>query len=289
MSKNYLFIDDSGSKQWETPYSPDFVDNPPPRNEQNRNFWQNNYFVLAGVHINSDLLSKLNPDINDAKERYFGTKHVEIRSSNLRNPQKQKKHYLDKYGITREQLQDFIEKHWYKILEDNKENIQLQAFVLDKRYYLHPRKNRSCIELVAQCLFDRVELHPSRECEIVFDQMDAEIQSTQHEQGKIVRIANKEVDLSSYRDGAYSHTSVAFEKSDRSNLLQLADTVAYNVLRQFVDYGDSWEESGTPLEMYSHFAKIADNFYHSPHTKQVKGFGIIKLPDPDDVKWKKQK
>jgi hypothetical protein len=95
------------------------------------------------------------------------------------------------------------------------------------------------LELTSQVLFDRVELHPSRKCSIVFDQMDAQIKSITHQQGKIIRIANREVDLRSFRQ-KYSHTEVRFERSSNSNFLQLADTAAYNVLRQFIEHGDAW-------------------------------------------------
>ena len=91
MSNNFLFIDDSGSKDWETPYSDDFKKSPPIRNEANLNFWRRNYFVLAGLHISANDLKKLNPEINKAKIKCFGTKHVEIKSDWLRNPDQRKK------------------------------------------------------------------------------------------------------------------------------------------------------------------------------------------------------
>lgn len=51
--RNFLFIDDSGSKDWDTPYSFEFTYKPPTRTEQNINFWEKNYFVLAGLQIKS--------------------------------------------------------------------------------------------------------------------------------------------------------------------------------------------------------------------------------------------
>ena len=286
MPTNYLFIDDSGSKQWVTPYAGQFVDSPPARTNQNRVFWQDNYFVLAGLHISQELMAVLNPRLDEAKNSFFGTKHVEIRSVNLRNPEKQKKYYTDKFNITTEQLTDFIDNHWYKVFEDYKDDIQLQAFILDKRYYKNARPTTSCLEITSLCLFDRVELHPQKDCVIVFDQMDADIRSTNHDQGRMLKIANKEVNLGSFRNGAYSHTSISFEQSSNSNFLQLADTVAYNVYRQFVDNGDSWETAeNTSLKMYPYFERMSDNFFCHPDSKQVKGFGLVKLPDPKGKKW----
>ena len=283
---SFLFIDDSGSKQWDTPYSRDFIDAPPARTVQNRKFWQDNYFVLAGLHIDNDLIAEINPIINAKKVSTFGTKHVEIRSVNLRNPEKRTKHFIDKFGITEEALREFIEDFWYKIFDDYKDRIQIQAVVIDKRYYKNNRFERKPLELATQVLFDRIELHTNRQCIIIFDQMDHQVKTTKRDQGQILQISNRTIDLGSFRE-KYSHTHVGFEESKNSNFLQLADTAAYNVLRQFVDYGDQWEDAKGTLPMYPYFEKISDNFYCDPSTRRVKGFGIIKVPDPNGKKWSK--
>jgi hypothetical protein len=90
--------------------------------------------------------------------------------------------------------------------------------------------------------------------------MDADIRSQKHKQGEILSISKKELDLGSWHE-KYSHAEIRFEKSHHSNFLQLADTVAYNVFRQFVDHGDSWETIGEgELKKYTFFSKIAKNF-----------------------------
>lgn len=283
---SFFFIDDSGSKQWDTPYSRDFVDAPPARTSQNRSFWQDNYFVLAGIYIDLDLVAKLNPMINAKKIEVFGTKHVEIRSVNLRNPSKRQKHYLEPFGVSEESLKGFIEDFWYGLFENNVGGIQVQAIILDKRYYKNPRVERMPLEIASQVLFDRIEAHPNKGCCIVFDQMDHQVRTKKRDQGQILHIADKTIDLGSFHQ-KYSHTSVGFEESKNSNFLQLADTAAYNVLRQFVDNGDKWDESGKGnLPMYPYFERISDNLYYNPSTKQVPGYGIIKLPEVGKVKWK---
>jgi len=282
MSKNFLFIDDSGSKDWETPYSREFINSPPVRNEQNLNFWRRNYFVLSGLHISVDLMSILNPRINQVKKDTFGTKHVEIKSVWMRNPDKRKKHYLDAFKVTESDLLKFTDK-WYKVFEDYRASIQLQAFVLDKRFYKNKRSQCAPLQMLAQVLFDRVELHPSRQCRIVFDQMDREIKSVKHRHGEILKISNKEIDLGSFQK-RYSHLPPRFEISKNSNFLQLADTIAYNVYRQFVDFGDVWEDKNAgKLKTYPFFERIADNFYNN--NGRIAGFGIVKIPDPGKIKW----
>ncbi|OGK08427.1 hypothetical protein A2767_05990 [Candidatus Roizmanbacteria bacterium RIFCSPHIGHO2_01_FULL_35_10] len=282
MTNNFLFIDDSGSKDWETPYADDFVENPPIRDVQNLKFWRGNYFVLAGVHVSIETLASLNPKINKLKIEFFGTKHIEIKSVWLRNPQKRKKHYLDPYKISEDKLLNFTDK-WYEIFEKNKKNVQLQAFILDKRFYKNPRQKFTPLQLLVQVLFDRIELHPSRKCTIVFDQMDSEIKSVKHRHGEILKISNKEIDLGSFQK-KYSHDPPRFETSKNSNFLQLADTVAYNVYRQFVDYGDIWEDKNAKiLKTYTFFDRITDNFYNQ--NGRIAGFGIVKVPSPNKVSW----
>lgn len=281
--KNYLFIDDSGSKEWETPHSHSFIETPPSRNDQNRNFWLRNYFVLAGLHISAETIAKLNPQIDALKKQYFGTKHVEIKSEWMRNPHQRKKRYLDPFGITEDDLKKFTDE-WYQIFTDNIGQIQIQAFVLDKRFYKNKRSLCTPLQVLTQVLFDRVELHPAKECSIVFDQMDREIRSEKHAQGDILKISSKEVDLGSFHK-KYSHAKPEFEKSKNSNFLQLADTTAYNVLRQFVDHGDKWEKSDEKdsLPMYSFFKKISGNFYH--RNGRIAGIGIVKVPDREKLGW----
>jgi len=276
VNNNFLFIDDSGSKDWETPFSNDFINNPPTRNTTNLNYWRRNYFVLAGLHITSQTIKELNPLINKAKIKCFGTKHVEIKSDWLRNPYRRKKHYLDVFDINDIKLKKFIEDKWYNFMEKYAKSIQIQAFVLDKRYYKKNRDNFTPLQILTQVLFDRVELHPHKNCVIVFDQMDSEIKSTNHNQGQILKISSKEIDLGSFHK-KFSHTTPRFEKSKNSNFLQLADTVAYNVYRQFVNYGDLNDYLGSKsTERYSYLNKLINNFYNKDG--KITGYGIVRVP-----------
>jgi hypothetical protein len=132
-------------------------------------------------------------------------------------------------------------------------------------------------------LFDRVELHPHARCEIVFDQLEADIKSERHSQGMVLKISRKELELHSFMQ-KYSHTGIRFENSISSNFLQLADTAAYNVYRQFVQHGDSWEETdGDVLKEYAYFSRISKNFYCV--NGRVAGYGIVKIPDTVKKRW----
>lgn len=281
MEKHFFFVDDSGSKDWETPYSKDFVEFPPLRNDQNINFWRRNYFVLAGIHIESKTIAVLNPYLNNIKKEYFKTKYVEIKSDWLRNPFQRKKRYVKPFGLSEADLKNFTDE-WYKVLSENSTTVQIQAFVLDKRFY--KKRKHSPLQILTQVLFDRVEMFPSEKSSfIVFDQMENRIHSEKKEQGEILRISNRQIDLGSFHK-KYTHAKPTFEKSKNSNFLQLADTVAYNVWRQFVNYGDWWdEETERQSKMYPYFQKITPNFFHK--NGRISGIGIIKVPDLKKMKW----
>ncbi len=250
------------------------MDSPPPRDLHHIDFWRKNYFVPAGIHISKQHVAKLNPILNVIKQDCFGTQQVEIKSDWLRNPFQQKKRYIKPFGVSKDDLKLFTER-WYDLLTEHSNEVQIQAFVLDKRFY--KKRKHSPLQILTQVLFDRIERHPAENCSIVFDQMENRIHSEKNQQGEILKISDKEVNLGSfYRE--YSHVRPTFEKSRNSNFLQMADTVAYNVWRQFVNHGDWKDEPGIGgEEMYPYFSRILPNFYHK--NGWISGIGLIKVPD----------
>lgn len=52
-----VFVDESGKKEFITPYSRDFVDNPPLFGTYEQ-FWWENYFVLCAVRVKQDNLAE---------------------------------------------------------------------------------------------------------------------------------------------------------------------------------------------------------------------------------------
>lgn len=283
--KHFFFVDDSGSNQWETPYSRSFVDSPPERSEENLNFWRRNYFVLAGIHLSQDRAKVLNRSINDKKKEVFGTKHIEIKSDWLRNPEKRKKYYLDAHHTDKQTLKQFIDNFWYPLF--NPENVIVQAFVLDKRYFASKRNTNTPLSLLTQMIFDRLVKYPVDECIVIFDQMESDIRSIKNAHGEMLQVSKQEINPSPFF-GQYSHSEIKFEKSSNSNFLQLADTAAYNIFRQFVDHGDEWENpKGTTLNTYPYFKRIEDCIYCN-EAGLIAGFGIVKFPDLKKVRWAKK-
>lgn len=79
---------------------------------------------------------------------------------------------------------------------------------------------------------------------------------------------------------------VRFMQSHHSDLVQVADLVAYNVHRQFRDFGDEWERDGgqRKLPTYSYFQRIIGKFRTGPGYR-IQGFGIAKMPKKGDQRW----
>jgi hypothetical protein len=127
-------------------------------------------------------------------------------------------------------------------------------------------------------------MYPSEKSYIVFDQMESRIHSDKNEQGEILKISNRVINLGSFHD-EYTHVRPRFERSNNSNFLQLADTVAYNIWRQFVNFGDWWDAEGEKeSKMYPYFQRILPNFYHKDG--KILGVGIIKVPNLKRTKWR---
>ena len=77
---------------------------------------------------------------------------------------------------------------------------------------------------------------------------------------------------------------VRFANSATSDLVQVADVAAYNIYRQFKEYGLEWEQQLVKLPVYEHFARIVGKFYQGPRGR-IQGFGVVKFPLRNRVPW----
>ncbi len=153
-----VFIDESGKKEYITPYSRDFINNPPLFDKYEQ-FWWDNYFSLCGVRVKQKDLGKINSKINDLKQAYFKTHKVEVKSDWLRNPHQRKKHYFKPFSIKPEKLNDFGEK-FVNLIAGYHRELKLFAVVFDKRYYGDSKRNTSegtPLLKTTQVLFERLE------------------------------------------------------------------------------------------------------------------------------------
>lgn len=172
-----VFVDDSGRKEYITPYARDFVGMPPALSESTRNFWRDNYFVLCAVRVPTKSLGAINEAINTLKERYFGTKAIEVKSDWLRNPHKRKKKYLEPFNITAERLNEFGER-FTDVIAIHAKELKLFAAVFDKRFYGDRKRETSDgdpLLKTTQVILERIHRQGGKNV-VVFDQMENSLQ-----------------------------------------------------------------------------------------------------------------
>jgi hypothetical protein len=289
-----VFIDDSGSKDYISPYSKDFINNPPVFDNYEK-FWRDNYFVLCGVRIEQENLQELNYIINNLKQRCFKTYEVELKSDWLRNPYQQKKNYLDKFNVTIDDLKK-LTNGIYDMLREYRDKLKLVAVVFDKRYYGDEKRKRSegdPLTKASQIIFERLQYLGTYHV-VIFDQMEASLKIDKGNNGKILKVFKDNQEMEKIFVQSYDKIAdIKFIKSCNENFLQIADLCAYNVYRQFVHYGRAWSGSNKDkkglsiMGMYEYFDKIRCNFVHLPQgvNKKVCGVGMICIPDFDKCDW----
>ncbi|GAG60095.1 unnamed protein product [marine sediment metagenome] len=277
------FIDDSGKKEYIDLY--DFS-NVHRSNEKNRQFWLDNYFVLTALVINNINIPKINRYILDLKLETFNTPFVEIKSDWLRNPNQRKKRYIEKYNITEEELDNFGWKISNVFPKFHKE-VKLIGVVFDKRYYKNRKENDPFCK-TAQVLFERIEFfinHLKSYSILIVDQMESSLSAIRGRNKELIDVLLNEKKMEPTFVEKYARIkNINFRRSRDENFLQLVDLAAYNILRQFVDYGREWEDrSIKQLNTYKYFSLISKNFVEKNGI--IRGIGLCKLPDVAKRRW----
>lgn len=273
-----IYIDDSGTKEYAS--SPDLYDST----------GKSRYFVFGGVLISNTEASKLAEKIKDEKVECFGHDNVEVKSTWLRIPKNKTKHYLEPYNITDERLTSFVQSYYSLIASAD---LELIAVVVDKVHMQEDYDNPWYAPAIAyELLMQRVAQSFTRpECvRVVIDDMNGKTPKKtdyrvnlqrQHEKlrqsGSTLR---KELNF------APLAPQIKFTDSNHSHLVQMADIIAYNVYRQFVNHGDAWETRGQELlPTYDWFSRIGHKFRQGPG-QRIQGYGIAKFPMRSRVPWR---
>lgn len=281
-----VFIDDSGSKEYKTPYSRDFTVNAPPYAEYEQ-FWRDNYFVLCGVRVSDKSIGELNCSINRIKKKTFGTSKVEIKSDWLRNPHQRKKHYFDPYGVTNESLNAFGQEI-IDFIALEKDRLKLIGVVFDKRFYSDKKRNLpegNPLAKTSQVLFERIH-YLNKPHTLIFDQMESSLKVEDGNNRLIVKVLRKNDGMTNVYVQEYKNISgIEFAHSHSENFLQMADICAYNIYRQFMEHGNEWDGHNSTLQTYDYFNRIRQNFI-SGRDKQVRGIGLTCIPDVNKTNWK---
>lgn len=285
-----VFVDDSGSKDYKTPYTRDFVDNPPPL-KGNEEFWRSNYFALCGVRVKQTEIGVIDGEISELKKNCFGTHKVEIKSTWMRIPDKRKKYYLDPYGIDAEALNKFGEDY-IDLIARHADKMKLIGVVFDKRYYGDQKRNAgdgNPLLKTVQVLMEKVQYAGNINI-ITFDQFESSLSVDKGHHNRVMGIfRNNDGVETSFTDEYDNIADIEFKKSCDENFLQVADICAYNIHRQFVEFGREWcgenETDGkTTLSTYPYFERLRCNF-HADIKGQVRGVGLTCIPTVKKVNW----
>jgi hypothetical protein len=123
-----LFVDDSGTREY----------------DENRNYVDSGkslYFVYGAIFIEQDAAALWIPKFREHKRLTFGTPDVEIKSNWLRIPKERRNRYLERFGLTDQQLNTFVDGYYTLMMQAP---VQLIASVVNKLHmqekYAPPRE-----------------------------------------------------------------------------------------------------------------------------------------------------
>jgi len=267
-----MYVDDSGEKEYGTNTS--------------------RYFVYAGVVVSVADEPQFNEVIADAKQACFGRTDVELKSNWLRIQREREKRYLSLDGVTDEKLTVMVKTIYAWAVGAD---LQLVAAVIDKRQmqekYVPPRRPWHPSAAAYLFLLQRFQKHLGR-CNglgyVTVDDMEgaspAQNQWRDLLRGQHQRLKRDGCSLTKLR---FDNVAAEFRFGDskRFNLLQLADIVAYSVLRQFRDYGENWDDPlKGDLPMYPWLRPLLPRFMRGP-ANQLQGWGIVKWPALHAGRW----
>lgn len=277
MTSHVVYIDDSGTKDYS------------PNGEYQPRQGPTRYFVFAGVLATQDTASQLAQQLIKIKKRASGGVNFELKSNWLRMPHERERHYLKPHGLTNQEL-DNLTDHTYDAVTAS--DLELIACVVDKKHmqdrygtkaYYPPA---AAYEALVQRLQNR--LGGIGTCQVFVDDMTGKNPKGNEHKENLIRHHKK---LRQYGSTMIRPTlaidvlgDLKFQSSARSELIQIADLVAYNVFRQFCEYGEDWERVAPALPTYAYFNRLATKFRHGPKNR-VQGYGIVKIPIVRKVPW----
>jgi hypothetical protein len=278
MASHVLYVDDSGTKE----YAPNF--NEPDAYSGGRS----RYFVFGGVLLSQNEGARLSRAIQGLKMEYFGKTVVEIKSTWLRQPKHREARYLTL--LCEDDLNEFVDRFYDLVCGAE---LLLIAAVVDKLHMQQKYATPHYAPAVAyEVLLQRVEseLQPRGGSVIVtIDDMSGATPKKNQYKDNLRRQHERLREHGSILLKNFKFTTLEgrarFVNSSQSEILQVADSAAYNVYRQFVDHGDAWEVEQGPLPTYPYFERISGKFRQDVEGR-IQGFGVAKFPIMQKVQWR---
>jgi hypothetical protein len=276
MPTHVVYIDDSGTKEYAA------------RPELYGTTGCSRYFVFGGVLLSTVESGRLVDRLRALKLQYFNSEGIEIKSNWLRIPREREQRYLKPHGIDEERLRLFVEDY-YSIIAAT--DVQLIASVVDK---VHVQEDYPLCwyapAIAYDLLMQRVvqEVRQPNSVSVIVDDMtgktpkgnDYKLNLSKHHN----QLRQKGSSLRRGLSFAPLAGDVRFVNSAHSHQIQVADVMAYNVYRQFVEHGDAWEVHAERLPTYEWFDRLGGKIRQAPNGR-VQGFGIVKFPLRKRVQW----
>lgn len=236
------------------------------------------YFVLCAFGVPVQLWQDLDARVSALKSECFGCAEVEIKSSWLRRARERQKHYLQRFRISEESLRRFTEKLYQAILLHD---VVLLACVIDK-YALQQASPtpESPVVRAYLTLLEQIETFLNSQQTygvIVFDKInESQYKKYGYEQELAKQHHHWRQQAVQKRSTVRVVEGLLFMPSHEHNFIQLADLCAYNIYRQFVDYGHEWDEGFR--NKYPYFELIEGKFSRDA-TDGYRGCGLVKYPE----------
>jgi hypothetical protein len=233
-----LYLDDSGQKEY-------------PAEDEPFGHGVSRYFVFGGFYGTTREVGRLVEGLRAAKLGTFGTILVEVKSNWLRLPEERERRYLRPYNITSARLDAFVNRFYAEALNSN---ITLLACVVDKQHMIEDYGRdkwytpAAAYESVVQRMQN--EIGPTGlKFGVVIDDMTGKTPNDSEYRANLLRhhrqLQRSGCNFVSLRMGAMVGDP-RFVNSRTNNSIQVSDLIAYNVFRQFRDYGEEWENQGLP-------------------------------------------
>lgn len=247
------------------------------------------YYVVAGVVALAQYLNTYEDEFAGLKRAFFGRRNVEVKSNWLRQPHECKKHYFDPYGITRDQLDTFVEAMYDWLLATK---LVLIAGVIDKEQmvedYADPHHPSALGYQVFLQRYQRFLASKDAIGAVMLDEPSGK-SAAGRSWKDLLRRQHRRLKRKgcNYTGATFDNLTdtVGFMDSADSSLVQLADIVAYNTFRQFKDHGAAWDDpSAAELPVYSHFDRILPRF-HRRRDRVFSGYGVAKMPTRAKHDW----
>ena len=266
-----LYVDESGTKEYTrfgTPYRRDGGPTP--------------YFVFGGILLDDAGAGKMHYALRQLKLACFGVKDVEVKANWLRLPSERQKRFIDKYGVTEQALLEFTEGVYGVVREIP---CTLFAAVVNKAQVQQRYRQPYYAPAIAyDLLLQRVQMHMRQQdsfASVVMDDMSGatpkgnQYKDNLSRQHRTLKAAGSP--LQPQTKPFDRIRSLRFSDSRSDERIQLADLVAYNVYRQFMDHGSAWDAHPEEAGMYKYFARLRTKF-HCRQDGIIDGFGLVKFP-----------